>query len=96
MGLGLGGNPKINTGQFTASSTAAPIPLPPEKVNVLFPGMWMIHICAGAADIFVGDSTVTTGTGYRVVANTSKDFYTQQQLYVIGTSGTVTYMWEYA
>lgn len=92
-GMGSGGNSYLLTGQIAVTGSAQAIPNP--NPGQLIPGGARVSITAGAADVYVGGPNVTTTTGHRVISNTSQYFLIKSGLYIVGTSGTATYLWEY-
>lgn len=93
-GIGFGGNAIFETGQLTMTGTPVPVPVPTFGQGIV-PGQVLLHLRAGAVDVFIVNSAAgTIATGYRLLANTSEAFYFRQQPYIVGASGTVTYLWE--
>lgn len=80
--------------------TGSPVPIPIPNSSALVPGTAELHVTAGAVDVYIGPSTaaaaLSTTNGYRIVANTAAVFNMKQQMYVIGASSTVSYLYEWS
>jgi hypothetical protein len=94
------GNTNFLTGQMTITSAAVVIPVTPPvpQTTVVYQGapafQCVLHLTP-TVDCYIGASGVTTATGLLLKANVTWKIFVRAPVYVIGTSGTLSFLSEY-
>ncbi len=80
----FGGNPHFHTGQVSVATT-------PTRIVAASGHRLMLHLAnADNATIFVGGASVSTTTGYPVLAPSSITISARDEVYGVTASGTAT------